>query len=637
MSATTTHDALPEAVHEHEHKRPSFIWRYIFCTDHKVIGLQYGLCGLAFLLFGFFLMMVMRWSIAFPGTPLPGVLRIFIGEHWAPQGVVSPNLYNMFGAMHGTIMVFMGIVPLGFAAFGNYVVPLQIGAIDMAFPKLNAWSFWLFFIGGLMMMFSFFVPTGAAEGGWTNYSPLATTLQYSDVRDVLLTGQSLWLVAMVFVISSSLLGAVNFITTILNLRCKGMTWMRMPFLVWGMLVTAFLLLLAFPPLEVAAILQLFDRVFGSSFFLPTGLLDANKHLDISGGGSPLLFQHLFWFLAHPEVYVLILPAISIVAEIIPCNIRRPLWGYKTMVCGLLVLGFLSFIVWAHHMYITGMGPVVSTFFQITTVVISVPSVILVTCLMITLWGGSIRFNTAMLFACAFLPMFGIGGLTGLPLAFTFIDLFLHDTYYVIGHFHYVVAPGTIFGLFAGVYHWYPKITGRFMNERMGRWHFWPSLIFMNLIFAPMMIQGMAGFHRRWYDGGRSFEEVTGVTTWASEMFSSFMSTVSFGHYHAAKGMLALNELISFAAWGLALSQVGFILNVFLSIKGGKKVTSDNPWHATTLEWSTPTPPGHGNFLHEPAAYRAPYEYSPEGSELDYQPQWLPDGELPVDRVTHAHH
>lgn len=615
-AATQPHPHHAEHAHDDHGHQKSWLFRYVFSTDHKVIGLQYGITAMMFLLFGFFLMMVMRWSIAFPGKEMP-LIGAILGDKWAPGGVVSPELYNMFGAMHGTIMVFLGVVPLGFAAFGNYIMPLQIGAVDMAFPKLNAWSYWLFFIGGMMMMISFFLPTGAAQVGWTNYSPLATTAQV-DVKDIFFTGQTQWLMAMVMIISSSLLGAVNFITTILNLRCKGMTWMRMSFFCWAMLVTAFLLLLAFPPLEVAAILQLVDRMFGSSFFLPTGLVEANNHLDIAGGGSPLLYQHLFWFLGHPEVYVLILPAIAIVSDVIPCNIRRPLWGHKTMIYAALVLGFLSFIVWAHHMYLTGMGSVVTTFFQITTVLISVPSVILLTCLMITLWGGSIRFNTAMLFACAFLPMFGIGGLTGLPLAFTYIDLFLHDTYYVIGHFHYVVAPGTIFGLFAGIYHWYPKMTGRFMNEKLGRWHFWPSLLFMNLLFAPMLIQGMAGFHRRWYDGGMAFEDTTGGAWFGIPL-------------------MFLNEVMSYAAWGLALAQVPFILNLFLSIKGGRKSPSDNPWQATTLEWATPTPPGHGNFLEEPVVHRQPYEYSAPGAATDYTPQWLPDGAKVEDKLTHAAH
>jgi cytochrome c oxidase subunit I len=610
-AAAITHDHSHAGDHAHDHHQPSWLFKYIFSTDHKVIGVQYGLSGLLFLLFGFFLMMVMRWTIAYPGEPMPGLqalqfLPFFDGfiEKFAPGGIVTPELYNMFGAMHGTIMVFMGIVPLGFAAFGNYVMPLQIGAIDMAFPKLNAWSFWLFFLGGAMMMASFFLPTGAAQTGWTNYSPLATTTHYI-VKNTFMTGQTWWLLAMVLVISSSLLGSVNFITTLINLRAKGLSFMRMPFFCWAMLVTSFLLLLAFPPLEVAAVLQLADRVFGSSVFLPTGLVEGTKHFDISGGGNPLLYQHLFWFLAHPEVYVLILPAFAIVSDVIPANARRPLWGYKMMVYSSLTLGFLSFLVWAHHMYLTGMGTMLSTYFQITTVLISVPSVILLTCLMISLWGGSIRFNSQMLFASAFLPMFGIGGLTGLPLAFAFIDLHLHDTYYVIGHFHYVVAPGTIFALFAGVYHWFPKITGRFMNDFLGKLHFWPSLIFMNVIFGPMLLQGMAGFHRRWYDGGAgAFKQTT-------------------------EGMLWSNELISFGAWGLALAQVPFIINLWISIKGGKKVTNDNPWDATTLEWATPTPPPHGNFAAEPTVYRDPYEYALPNNGRDFLPCWEPPAGTPA--------
>ena len=605
MAAPATSQAEHAHVSHDDHHHPGFIRKYIFSTDHKTIGIQYGITALLFMAFGFFLMMVMRWSIAYPAHPMPGWLSAVMPEgwldHWAPVDdktggrMVDGTLYNMMGAMHGTIMVFLAVVPLGFGAFGNFVTPLQIGAPDMAFPKLNMASYWLYFVGGAMMLGSFFLDTGAAKTGWTFYPPLGTT-EDMFTANPWLTGQTWWLMAMVLMISSSLLGSVNVITTIINLRAKGMTWFRLPFFVWGMLVTAFLLLLAFPPLEVAGIMQLSDRVFGSSFFIPSGLQVQGQVLDYSGGGSPLLYQHLFWFLGHPEVYVLLLPGISIVAEVIANNTRKPLWGYRSMVYAVLVLGFLSFIVWAHHMYLTGMGSAVSTFFQTTTVLISIPSVVLLTALFISLWGGSIRFTVPMLWACAFLPMFGFGGLTGLPLAFNLTDLYLHDTYYVIAHFHYVVAPGVIFALFSGVYYWYPKATGRHMNTFLGHLHFWPSLIAINMVFLPMFQQGMAGFHRRWYNGGIVYEGIS-------------------------KNYLWLNELISWSVWGLALFQLPFIINFFGSVFFGKKVTSDNPWQATTLEWATPTPPGHGNFTFEPVVYRGPYEYSVPGADKDYTPQW----------------
>jgi len=620
MSAqAATHDEHSHDDHGHDHHNPGFLSKYVFSTDHKTIGIQYGITAMLFLAFGFYLMMVMRWSIAFPHEPLPAWMSWIFTEDWKAQwlqdGRVTGQTYNMFGAMHGTIMVFLGVVPLGFGAFGNYVTPLQIGAPDMAFPKLNMMSYWLYLLGGVIMCASFFFESGAAKSGWTNYSPLASFAD-SQIVTQLKAGQTQWLIGLVLLITSSLLGSVNFITTIINLRAKGLTWMRMPFFVWAMLVTGFLLLLAFPPLEVAGLMQLMDRLTGSSFFLPTGLYNKDYGIvEASGGGSPLLFQHLFWFLGHPEVYVLLLPALACVAEIIPANTRKPLWGYKPMVYAVMVLGFLSFIVWAHHMYMTGMGPVISTFFQTTTVLISVPSVILITSLIISLWGGSIRFTMPMMWACAFLPMFGIGGLTGLPLAFNLADLHLHDTYYVIGHFHYVVAPGILFGLFAGVYYWYPKITGRFMNNALGHMHFWPSLIFINTLFFPMLIQGMAGFHRRWYNGGDAYLPTS------PDSENVFAQTVLEN--------IDLNVLMSNSAWLLALAQIPFIINVFTAFFRGKRVTNDNPWDATTLEWATPTPPGHGNFEVEPVVYRGPYEYSrPDYPETDFVPQWNPPKKRP---------
>ncbi|MES1255357.1 MAG: cbb3-type cytochrome c oxidase subunit I, partial [Acidobacteriota bacterium] len=430
------HGHAHQGAHHHELK---FWQKYIFSLDHKVIGIQYAVTGLAFLLFGFCLMMLMRYQLAYPGQPIP-VIGAWFGPDKAPGGVMLPEFYNQLGAMHGTIMVFLGVVPLAVGGFGNFVMPLQIGAPDMAFPKLNMMSYWVYFMGGVTMMASFFVPGGAAQSGWTSYAPLSVLAS---------SGQTIWLFGMVFLITSSLLGSVNFIVTIVQLRAKGLGFMRLPFFVWAQLVTSFLLLLAFPPLEAAGVLQLMDRLAGTSFFLPSGLVVSNhvvtgmtnvaEGATRAGGGNPLLWQHLFWFLAHPEVYVLILPAMGIVSEVIANNTRKPLWGYRALVYSSVFLGFMSFIVWAHHMFMTGMGTTMSAFFQTTTMIISIPSVVILTALLLSLWGASIRFTTPMLFALAFLPMFGIGGLTGLPLGLAPSDIHLHDTYYVIGHFHYVVA------------------------------------------------------------------------------------------------------------------------------------------------------------------------------------------------------
>jgi cytochrome c oxidase subunit 1 len=573
----------------HGHAESGFIRKYIFSLDHKIIGLQYFFTSIAFLLFGFVLVVLIRWQLANPGQAIP-LIGGLLPETMAPGGVMLPEFYNQLGAMHGTIMIFLGVVPLGVGFYGNYFLPLQIGAPDMAFPKMNMMSYWIYFVGGVVMISSFFMPGGAAQSGWTSYPPLSVIAS---------SGQTVWLIAMTFIITSSLFGSINFIVTTVNLRAPGLTWMRLPLFVWAQFVTAILLLFAFPVLQSGAILQLLDRVAHTSFYIPQGLVVSGQLLQRAGGGSALLYQHLFWFLAHPEVYVLILPAMGIVAEIIATNTRKPIAHYKTFVGAAIFLGVFSFLVWAHHMFLSGMKTSLSTFFMTTTMVISIPSVAILSCLVLSLWGGSIRFSTPMLFALAFLPMFGIGGLTGLPLGFLPTDIYLHDTYYVIGHFHYVVVTGSLIALMAGVYHWFPKMFGRQMNDFWGRVHFWTTLVFMNGIFMPMFIQGLAGMQRRLYDPTAQVHNLT---------------TNTFSKWQLLSAVLLL------------VSQIPFLINLFVSIFKGKK-TRENPWDATTLEWACPSPPGHGNFEKMPSAYRGPYEYSVPGHKHDFSPQHIPDSQV----------
>jgi len=565
------------------HRDEGFFKKYVYSLDHKVIGLQYLITSLLFLLFGFGMMLLMRWQLASPGKAIP-LIGSFFPDSMAPGGVMLPEFYNQLGAMHGTIMIFLGIVPLGVGAFGNYLLPLQIGARDMAFPRLNMMSYWVYAVGGILMLSSFLMPGGAAQSGWTSYPPLSIFAS---------SGQTMWLISMTFIITSSLFGSINFIVTTLNLRAPGMTWSRLPIFVWAQFVTAILLLFAFPVLQAGAILQLLDRVAQTSFFIPEGLVIGNIMLDRAGGGSALLWQHLFWFLAHPEVYVLLLPAMGIVAEIIANSTRKPIFGYKEVVGSFIFIGIMSFVVWAHHMFVSGIRITLSYFFMTTTMIISIPSIAILSCYLLSLKGGSIRFRPQMLYALAFLPMFGIGGLTGLPLGFTPTDVYLHDTYYVIGHFHYVVVTGSLIALFGGIYHWFPKWFGRKMNAGWTKFHFWSTIVFMNGIFFPMFIQGFAGVQRRLYDPTAQLHNVAVQPT---------------------------NVFMSICALGLLLAQIPFIVNFFYSMFKGKK-TEENPWEATTLEWACPSPPlPHQNFEKVPTVYRGPYEYSVPGHKRDYWPQ-----------------
>lgn len=539
-------------------------------TDHKRLALVYGVTAGAFLLVGFLLMLLLRWQLAWPGQPIPIATAIF-GERNAPGGILLPEFYYQLVAMHGSVMIFLAVVPLATGGFGGYLVPLQIGARGLAFPRLSVAGYLVYLTAGLLMIGSFALPGGAANSGWTSYPPLSIIAS---------SGQTVWLVGVFLLGISSMLGAVTLVATVVAHRARGMTLMRLPFFVWSQVVTALLLLLAFPALQAAAVFQLMDRVVGTSFFLPTGLAVSNTPLAVSGGGNPLLWQHLFWFLAHPEVYVLVLPAMGIVAEVITAHARRSLWRYGLMVGAVVGLGAWSMVVWAHHMLLTGMGTTLSSFFQVTTMAVSVPSVILITALVVTLWGGAIRYTTAMCFALAFLPMFGLGGVTGLPLGLAPTNLILHDTYYVVGHFHYLVAPGSLFALFAGVYHWFPKLTGRRMNETLGLVHFVGSFVLMNAIFLPMFLMGLMGVNRRMYDGGLQYELAQSALRW--------------------------NPYMTWSAVALGAFQLVFLWNLHWSARRGEP--AENPWRATTLEWTTSSPPPPGNFAEPPVVTGSPYRY-----------------------------
>ena len=571
-----------EAPHHGVHAAPTSFWRkYIFSLDHKVIGRQYLFYALFMLIIGGLLAGLVRWQLAWPGKPI-GFMGKLVPEGM-PGGVMLPEFYNSLFTMHATIMIFFAIMPILIGAFGNFVVPLQIGARDMAFPKLNMMSFWVAVPAAVIIIWSFFVTGGAAGGGWTSYAPLSAIAP---------RGQTLWLIALLFLGLSSLLTSVNFITTIINMRAPGMTFFRLPLTTWALFITAILLLLALPVLSAALIMLLFDRILGTTFFLPAGMVVSGQPWPNAGGGQVLLWQHLFWFFGHPEVYIMILPAMGITSEILPVFSRKPIFGYRAMAYSIMGIAGLGFIVWGHHMFQSGMNPILGTTFMISTMVIAVPSAIKTFNWLGTLWGGNIHFTTPMLNALSFVAMFVIGGLSGIFMASTPVDIFIHDTYFIVGHIHYVLFGGSLFGAFAGLYFWYPKMFGRMMNETWGKIHWAITFVCFNLVFFPMHFLGMRGMQRRIYD---------------------------YTQYTHLKGLQPINQFMTIALFVLGAAQLILVFNFFLSMRRGKPA-GPNPWHANTLEWYAASPPPHENFSRIPTVYRGPYEYSVPGHGSDYWPQ-----------------
>ncbi|MEL6831563.1 MAG: cbb3-type cytochrome c oxidase subunit I [Bacteroidota bacterium] len=587
--------------HDHHHGdkfQSNFITTYVFSQDHKIIAKQFLITGMFWAIIGGLMSLVFRLQLGFPEESLAWlqpVLGKWIEINAEGVGTLSQEFYYALVTMHGTILVFFVLTAGLSGTFSNLLIPLMVGARDMASPLLNMMSYWFFFLAGLVMFFSLFLSTGPFSGGWTAYPPLSLLPEASAGSGA---GMTMWTLSLVLFVVSVLLGGINYITTVLNLRTKGMTMWRLPLPIWAFFITAIIGLLSFPVLASAFFLVMFDRELGTSFYL-SEIFIGGQALD-HVGGSPVLYQHLFWFLGHPEVYIIILPAMGIVSEVLSVHARKPVFGYKAMVYSILAIAFLSFIVWAHHMFMSGVNPFISNFFVIFTLIIAVPSAVKVFNWIATLYGGNIRFNPAMLFAIGFVSMFISGGLTGIFLGNSAIDIQMHDTYFVVAHFHIVMGVAAFFGMYAGVYHWFPKMYGRFMNATLGKIHFWGTMVGAYAIFWPMHYIGMAGVPRRYY---------------------SFDTFQAFGHF------AEMNKFITVAAILVFAFQILFVINFFYSIWKGKKVETQNPYGATTLEWTTPINPGHGNWPGKiPAVQRWAYDYGKDGEEFIPQIMPLKEGE-----------
>lgn len=580
---------------DHGHHEENFVSKYIFSQDHKMIGKQFLVTAIFMGVVAMLLSILFRIQLAWPGES-SDFLSFFLGETWAPGGVLREDMYLGLVTIHGTIMVFFLLTGGLSGTFSNMLIPLQLGARDMASGFLNMLSYWFFFVSSLIMLSSLFIESGPAMGGWTIYPPLSALPQAISGSGL---GMTLWLFSMAIFIASSLIGSLNYIVTVLNLRTKGMSMTRMPLTIWAFFVTAILGVLSFPVLLSAVLLLMMDRMAGTSFYLSDIIISGE--MLTNHGGSPLLYQHLFWFLGHPEVYIVLLPALGLSSEIISTNARKPIFGYRAMIGSILAIGFLSFIVWAHHMFVTGMNPFLGSVFVFTTLLIAIPSAVKVFNYLTTLWKGSIIFTPAMLFAIGLVSTFITGGVTGIILADAALDITIHDTYFVVAHFHVVMGLSAVFGMMGGVYHWFPKMFGKMMNTRLGYVHFWITIVAAYGVFFPMHFVGLAGAPRRYYD---------------YSVYGEF-DKETFGF------IMDLNVIITVFAIIGAVGQLVFLFNFFYSIFRGPKAPQ-NPWKSNTLEWTTPVEHIHGNWPGElPTVHRWPYDYSKPGSETDFIPQDVP--------------
>jgi cytochrome c oxidase subunit 1 len=586
--------------HGHGHHHETFLTKYVFSQDHKMIAKQFLITGIIMAVIAMLLSILFRIQLAWPDQTFP-LLETFLGK-WAEGGRIKPDFFLALVTIHGTIMVFFVLTAGLSGTFSNLLIPLQVGARDMASPFLNMLSYWFFFVACVVMMGSFFTQTGPASAGWTIYPPLSAVPKAMPGSGI---GMTLWLISMVLFVASSLMGGINYVSTVLNMRTKGMDLWKMPLTIWAFFLTAILGILSFPVLVAGVVLLIFDRSFGTSFYL-SDLVFGTQILP-NEGGSPILWQHLFWFLGHPEVYIVIMPALGISSEIISVNSRKPIFGYHAMVYSLIGITVLSFIVWGHHMFVTGMNPLLGGVFMITTLIIAVPSAVKTFNYLATLWRGNIRFTPAMLFAIGLVSFFISGGLTGIFLGNASLDINLHDTYFVVAHFHLVMGSAAIFGMLAGVYHWYPKMFGRMMNPKLAYLHFWVTFICAYLVFFPLHFLGLDGVPRRYY----AFTEFEFMNKW-----------------------LTVNVFVTWSAIVAALAQVAFLFNFFYSIFRGKKAPQ-NPWEANTLEWTTPVEHLHGNWPGEiPTVYRWPYDYSKPGAEEDFIPQTVPFSQTMSSNLPH---